>query len=254
MGIPALAAWLALVPSALATTCDPGTQSCFVKTADPAKPGPRTFNWGQGDPLVRQNIYKAMIEASSKDDGFFKKLFGTEPTVVDTDAYLVSHSPAIATSKGDPKVTVAKSALDLAQSAGELAFIVGHELRHTRHAERKRKCLNYGFQKKWSGSDQYRFLASEKVKKYQRDIENEADAWGQYYAFVGGFSATDAPAAIEHIGGLAWALRAENSTEDHDDLSKRQEALKGFSTASPKAKLFRAKCPFDGFDGDEDED
>lgn len=243
-----------LIASSAQAAGEPNSTACGgdanVCKAPPAKPGPMSNNWGQADPAVLHNVFDKVVKGAQSEkwaqanQGFFSKLVGRDPSIeakVDfSKDYLVLDSPAVATKddKGEAVVKVGKSALDATQSEAEMAFLLGHELHHTLVQDRKKECLRAGV--KQLGNANY-VKYSPALKKYQVDLEHEADAWGQRYADKAHFSPWAAVDAINHVGDLAEALGADASADtDHASFAEREGQLKSYGKSEP----FEAACPW----------
>jgi hypothetical protein len=240
--IALLTAFLAVAPAA--AQCDEKTMSC------PRRDAPRTENWGQGDPGTIHAIFEKVANGAKREkfakenQGWFSKVIGRDPSieakVVIDDKYLPEDSPLVASKNegGDPVVKVGKAALDLAQSEGEMAYLMGHELHHTIVQQRKRDCLRRGVAKMGNPT---MLKYSKEMKAYQRELEREADAWGQRYAANASYNPLAAVEATRHVNDLGEALGADASADtDHDSFSEREQQLKSYGSGP----LFEAKCPW----------
>lgn len=215
-----------------------------------AADGPHSVNWGQGDPGAVHAVFEkvgngAKREKYARDNqGWFSKLIGRDPSIEAkvelSKDYLPDDSPAVAgkDENGDPVVKVGRAALDATQSEGEMAFLLGHELHHTLVRARKRECLQRG-RAKFPSETMFRY--SPEVRKYQVDLEREADAWGQRYAANAGYNPLAAVDVTRHVGDLSEALGADPSADgDHEASALREERLKGFGAGA----LSEAACPW----------
>jgi hypothetical protein len=239
-----LSLWLAALALPAAAQCDPNTMSC------PRADGPRTQYWGQGDPATIHAIFEKVANGAKREkfakenQGWFSKVVGRDPSieakVVLDDKYLPDDSPLVAgkDDEGEPVVKVGKAALDLAQSEGEMANLIGHELHHTIVQKRKKDCLRRGV-KKLGNSTMVKY--SKEYKQYQRELEREADGWGQRYAANAGYNPMAAVDAIRHVNDLGEALGADPSADDdHDSFFEREQQLMAYGRAAP----FEAACPW----------
>lgn len=234
---------LAALPLPAAAQCDPSAMSC------PRAEGPQTRNWGQGDPGTLHAVFGKVAAGAKRErwaqenQGWFSKLIGRDPSIETKvtldDQYLPKDSPLVADDQdGEPVVKVGRAALDAAQSEGEMAFLLGHELHHTLVRKRKRQCLTRGLAK--LGNNTMLKYAPE-TRKYQVDLEREADAWGQRYAADAGFNPLAAVDAIRHVGDLGEALGADAAQDtDHDSGFAREESLKSYGASAP----YQAACPW----------
>jgi hypothetical protein len=244
-------------PVANASPASCGEEADFTPApSSPAnsQPSPGAcVGWGQEKTEVLDSIYNKVVEASAKDDGFFKKLFSTKPKVETVTQYLPSDSPAVADNKADddPHVSVGQSALDSMQSPDEMAGLVGHELWHTKRKLWEKACWNRGFHKAresrpslpgstfMEGKD---CTECQKVKPFRRDLEREADCHGAKIAADAHFDAHGLLAALKHVKDLGEALGADASKdEDHDSFEQRDSDLKN---CIDQKQLFDAQCPW----------
>lgn len=186
-----------------------------------AQPRMRTYNWGQGDPLVIRGVFAKVLAAARREQP------AAEAALELSESYLVSDAPASAATSGErPVVRVGKASLDAAQSESELAFLLAHELHHALTGAKKRACLSRGAR------------APGERAVYELQLEREADAWGQRYLAEAGFNALSAADAIRHVGDLAQALGSEPDAE-HDSAAAREARLK-----APAPAPYEARCPW----------
>ena len=213
---------------------------------------PRAYDWGQGNPLVIRSVFEKTSGGAAKgrwardNQGWFSKLIGRDPRietkVILSEEYLVKDSPAVADrgENGEPVVKVGQSALDAAQTEGEMSFLLGHELHHTIVRARRHACLQKGLE--GAGGDRARFRSSRELRQYRWDLEKEADGWGQRYAFDAGYNPFDAVQAIRHLSDLGEALGPGLLVDsEHDSAANRESYLKSWSSSR---EPFTAPCPW----------
>jgi hypothetical protein len=247
----AVLAALSLAPSAYAMAdLGPKSPSCGGAGLLICSPNlGQSKDWGQGRIETVAAVFEKVRQGAEKEKfaldsrGILGKLFNTKPEIaakIDMSSeYLPSDSPAVATKDKDgvPVVRVGRAALDACQSEGEMAFVLGHELHHTLVQDRKKECIRRGLRLK--GGNAILLKYSPEMKKYSKDLEREADSWGQKYMMNARLDGIYAVQAVENIRRLGAALGAIMPEDEHASFADRQMELQQFGAAR-----FEVTCPW----------
>lgn len=204
-----------------------------------------TPHWAQGQERVRDELFPKLLTAAKQDDSWYSGLFSEDPAVELSSERLPEDSPLVHVVKLDKSVIlVGKAAFEFTHSDSEMAFLLAHELRHTRVRAGKKECVAQGFallRQTRPSATQKEFYGSPAFTAYTRDLERDADAWGQAYADRAGYNALDGASALEHTKDWAAKLGARVPEGDHDSLDSRVAVLRRYSKG---AAPYTAPCPW----------